>query len=108
MDKDYKMTPTQFDYNEDAFLELAKQHIAATYNQHYVSKDSSHEKNVQVIDLLITTGHAESFFLANAIKYLARYGKKEGKNKKDLLKTIHYVCLLMYLNHSEVQNEESD
>ena len=32
---------------------------------------------------------------ANAIKYLARYGKKNGKNRKDLLKAVHYVILLM-------------
>ena len=31
----------------------------------------------------------------NAIKYLARYGKKNGKNRKDLLKAIHYIVLLM-------------
>ena len=105
MNKDSKMTPNRFDYDEDAFLEMAKAHIASTYNQHYVSKDAVHDKNIQVIDLLISTGHAESFFIANAIKYLARYGKKEGKNKKDLLKTIHYVCLLMHLNHRENSGE---
>lgn len=101
------MTPNRFDYDEDVFLEMAKEHIASTYNQHYVSSGTSHEKKIQVIDLLISTGHAESFFLANSIKYLARYGKKEGKNKKDLLKTIHYVCLLMHLNHQENLNEKT-
>ena len=30
-----------------------------------------------------------------SIKYLCRYGKKNGHNRKDLLKTIHYIVLLM-------------
>ena len=97
-----KYPPVVFEYNEDQFLDIAKSYIASTYTQHYVgNKAATQEKPIQVIDLLISTGHAESFFLANAIKYLARYGKKDGKSKKDLLKTIHYVCLLLNLNHKE-------
>jgi K+-transporting ATPase A subunit len=100
--KENKYPPVTFEYNEDQFLDTAKSYIASTYTQHYVgNKDATQEKPIQVIDLLISTGHAESFFLANAIKYLARYGKKDGKSKKDLLKTIHYVCLLLNLNHKE-------
>ena len=37
----------------------------------------------------------KDFCQANAIKYLCRYGKKAGKNRKDLLKAIHYIVLLM-------------
>ena len=37
----------------------------------------------------------KDFCQANAIKYLCRYGKKDGKNRKDLLKAIHYIVLLM-------------
>jgi len=40
-------------------------------------------------------GIDKDFCQANAIKYLARYGKKNGKNRKDLLKAIHYIVLLM-------------
>ena len=29
------------------------------------------------------------------LKYLCRYGKKNGQNRKDLLKAIHYIVLLM-------------
>jgi hypothetical protein len=105
--KENKYPPVTFEYNEDQFLDIAKSYIASTYTQHYVgNKDATQEKPIQVIDLLISTGHAESFFLANAIKYLARYGKKDGKSKKDLLKTIHYVCLLLNLNHKEDPKNE--
>ena len=37
----------------------------------------------------------KDFCQANAIKYLCRYGKKAGRNRKDLLKGIHYIVLLM-------------
>ena len=37
----------------------------------------------------------KDFCQANAIKYLARFGKKDGRNRKDLLKDVHYIVLLM-------------
>ena len=37
----------------------------------------------------------KDFCQANAIKYLARFGKKDGRNRKDLLKAVHYIVLLM-------------
>ncbi len=37
-------------------------------------------------------------FQANIIKYGSRYGSKEGKEKKDLLKVIHYAMLLLHFD----------
>ena len=87
-----------FSYNEDKQLEKIKAHIQSTYGQHYVSGIDG-KSPVQVQDILISSGHAESFYIGNALKYLVRYGKKEGKNQKDLLKAMHYIILLMELNH---------
>jgi len=86
-----------FSYNEDKQLEKIKKYIETTYGQHYVSTVDG--KPVQVQDLLIASGHAESFYVGNAAKYLLRYGKKEGQNEKDLLKAAHYITLLLNLNH---------
>ena len=56
------------------------------------------------IELSLTTAFASSFnsigiksdfCQANAIKYLSRYGRKSGYNRKDLLKALHYVILLL-------------
>jgi hypothetical protein len=41
-------------------------------------------------------GSAETTCRDTAIKYLARYGKKDGRNRKDLLKAIHYIVLMMH------------
>jgi len=79
-------------YNEKKIIDEVKEYIENTYTQHYsVGKDGK----IQVQDLLRQLGIDRDFCQANAIKYLARYGKKNGKNRKDLLKAIHYVILLM-------------
>jgi DUF1365 family protein len=87
--------PLSFKYKEDRALADFYQHILNTYNQHYAGKN-----NVQVQDLIIATGHAESFYIGNIAKYALRYGRKGGKrNNEDLLKAAHYLCLLYALNH---------
>jgi hypothetical protein len=54
------------------------------------------DKSVQVIDLLRTTGDLEAFCRGNIIKYISRWGKKDGeKNMDDLYKAIHYIVILM-------------
>lgn len=84
-----------FKYEEDVFMEQVKEYIESTYSAHYTST----RDNIQVNDLIMAIGHGEGSYIANAIEYLARYGKKDGKNQKDLLKAIHNILLLMYLNH---------
>ena len=86
-------------YREDEILEEVKEYIGDTYDQHY----STTEDGFQVMDMIKQLGIDKDFCQANAIKYLARYGKKNGKNRKDLLKAIHYVVLLM---SSEDNNKE--
>jgi hypothetical protein len=51
-------------------------------------------------------GIDKDFCQANAIKYLARYGKKNGKNRKDLLKAIHYIVLLMTSEDEDNDNSK--
>ena len=40
-------------------------------------------------------GHGMGFFLGNVLKYTQRYGKKDGHNRKDLLKILHYALLAL-------------
>ena len=78
-------------YNEDQIMTNINNYIRSTYNEHY-SVDKS---GFQVQDMLRHLDIDKDFCQANAIKYLCRYGKKDGKNRKDLLKAIHYIVLLM-------------
>ena len=78
-------------------------YIESTYTQHYsVGRDGK----IQVQDLLRQLGIDKDFCQANAIKYLARYGKKNGRNRKDLLKAMHYIILLM--SSEDKDNGESE
>ena len=90
-------------YHEIANLNEVKEYIENTYQQHYVGVD---DDGTQIQDLLNSIGVAEHFCQGNAMKYIARYGRKKGKNKLDLLKAIHYILLLMYF--SELNNGEGD
>ena len=78
-------------YGENKIIEEISRYILGTYDQHY----STTKDGFQVQDMLRQLGIDKDFCQANAIKYLCRYGKKDGKNRKDLLKAIHYIVLLM-------------
>ena len=92
---------TEFKYNENEILKIAEEYIAKTYTLHYTGK-----KGTQTLDLIESIGDAEAFCRSNAIKYLSRFGKKDGKSKSDLLKAIHYCTLLYYF--SGLTNESID
>ena|SRR6056300_566736 len=78
-------------YNEDKIVKEIHDYIKGTYGEHY----STTKDGFQVQDMLRQLDIDKDFCQANAIKYLCRYGKKDGKNRKDLLKAIHYIVLLM-------------
>ena len=78
-------------YNEQQIIEEIYRYIKGTYKQHY----SATEDGMQVQDMLRHLDIDKDFCQANAIKYLCRYGKKDGKNRKDLMKAIHYIVLLL-------------
>jgi len=78
-------------YNEDKIIQEISDYITSTYGEHY----STTKDGFQVQDMLRQLGIDKDFCQANAIKYLCRYGKKNGKNRQDLLKAIHYIILLM-------------
>ena len=66
-------------YNEDKIIKEISDYISNTYTEHY----STTKDGFQVQDMLRHLGIDKDFCQANAIKYLARYGKKNGKNRKD-------------------------
>ena len=79
----------KFTFNEEQPLNYVRNHIIKTYDKHY-----SMEK-IQSTEFIFDAGHGEGFCIGNIIKYAQRYGKKDGKNKQDLLKIIHYAIILL-------------
>ena len=83
-----------YKYAEDLIVADFKSYIDKTYNQHY-----SEQENFQAFDAWIALGDSTPTFRNTAIKYLWRYGKKNGNNKDDLMKTLHYVLMMIYNDH---------
>lgn len=89
---------SKYKYNEDKSIRLITDYVNGTYGQHYVGNG-----DVQTVDFWQSLGSLETTSRDTAIKYLARYGKKGGKNRKDLLKAVHYIILMMYALDLEEQ-----
>lgn len=95
-----KAVPTNKDYkfNEDKYLNEITQYVISTYNQHYA------QSKYQATDTILDAGYGEGFCMGNIQKYWKRYGKKEGRNRKDLLKIIHYAIIQLYI-HDQLEGE---
>jgi hypothetical protein len=84
-----------YKFNEDTNLQELKEYIDATYGEHYASD------KYQATDVIIDSGHGEGFVMGNIMKYAKRYGNKAGKNRKDLLKILHYGIIMLNIHDTE-------
>ena len=95
--KEEQMSAHYFKYHEKEILKDIEEYVSRTYQGHYTGK--SHEyRNVQTLDLMAAKELASGFCQANILKYGSRYGNKDGKNTKDLMKVIHYAMLLLHFD----------
>ena len=96
-----EMLPTKnqsdlhYKYSEDAILRDLKKYLDNTYTEHY----KTDEENVECFDVWIALGEATPTFRNTALKYIWRYGKKNGNNKQDLLKALHYIMMCLHVDH---------
>ena len=91
------MSDSRNKYHEDEIISDIQDYVSGTYNGHYTG--TKHEyRNVQTIDLMASRDLASHFCQANILKYGSRYGSKDGRNKKDLMKVIHYAMLLLHFD----------
>ena len=91
------MSDSRNKYHEKEILKDVEEYVSRTYNGHYTG--TKHEyRNVQTLDLMAARDLASDFCQANILKYGSRYGSKDGKNKKDLMKVIHYAMLLLHFD----------
>jgi len=84
-------------YNEDQILKDVSEYVTSTYGSHYCGQNQEY-RNIQTIDLMAAKDLAQDFCQANILKYGSRYGAKNGRNKSDLLKVIHYAMLLLHFD----------
>lgn len=88
-----------YKFNEGALIQELQDYIDFTYEGHY-SKN-----NFQSTEFIIDCGHGMGFALGNVLKYAQRYGKKDGANRKDLMKILHYALIAL---HQHDLNREED
>ena len=71
--------------NEDKIIAGIKAYVDATYDAHYNGSNGR-----DVCDDWEDMGIAKEAYMSNIVKYVKRFGKKEGENPKDIMKIIHY------------------
>lgn len=81
-----------YKFNEGPLIAEFKDYIDSTYSGHY-SKNK-----FQSTEFIIDCDHGLGFTLGNVLKYTQRYGKKEGHNRKDLLKILHYALIALSIH----------
>lgn len=83
---------TPYKFNEGAIIAEVKKYVDSTYEEHYA------RTKFQATEFILDGGHGDGFCIGNIMKYAQRYGKKDGYNRKDLLKIIHYAIIAIH-NH---------
>jgi len=87
-------------FNEPELINELREYINSTYDQHYA------RNKLQTFEAIVDCDHGEGFTIGNILKYASRYGAKDGYNRKDLMKVLHYGLLALYvhdLNHNDIQ-----
>ena len=90
----------EYKFDEDRLLSELKDYIDSTYNSHYS------KTKFQATEFIFDAGHGMGFCIGNVLMYAQRYGRKEGYNKKDLQKVLHYAIMALYLH--DIENKESE
>lgn len=82
-----------YKFNERQYIDELHKYIDSTYSEHYSGKEGN---KIQVTEFIME--HCENFdwLKGNVVKYVSRFGKKDGYNRKDILKTLHYALLMLH------------
>jgi Protein of unknwon function (DUF3310). len=94
-----KIIEVDYKFAEDIYLDEIKKYIDNTYSAHYA------KTKLQAFEEIVDNGYGLGFAMGNVTKYNKRFGKKNGKNRDDLLKQIHYAILALYAHDYESEEE---
>jgi hypothetical protein len=81
-----------YKFSEGDLSQELKDYIDSTYTQHY------NKNKFQATEFIVDGGHGEGFCIGNILKYAQRYGKKDGYNRKDLMKVLHYGIIALHVH----------
>ena len=91
------MNKIKYKFNENVIVNDVMNYVNKTYESHYAQT-----KNYQATEIIIDQGHGTGFCMGNILKYAQRYGKKQGRNRDDLMKVIHYAIIQLSQDHYKV------
>ena len=91
----------EYKFKENIVVNDVMDYVNKTYDSHYAKT-----KNYQATEIIIDQGHGTGFCMGNILKYAQRYGKKEGRNKNDLMKVIHYAIIQLSQDHYQGNQPE--
>ena len=91
--------PFFYKFNEAELIRQLKDYIDATYDEHYA------KGKIQTTEFIQANGDGIPFTRGNIIKYAQRYGSKDGRNRKDILKVLHYAIIMLHTHDVETQQE---
>lgn len=92
----------RYKFNEDELIRQLKDYIDGTYDEHYA------KGKIQTTEFIQSNGDGIPFTRGNIIKYAQRYGSKDGRNRKDILKVLHYAIIMLHTHDIETQQESLD
>jgi len=92
------MAEFKYEFKEDVILEDLKKYIDSTYSKHYA------QGKLQATEIIFDADHGVGFCIGNIMKYAQGFGKKNGKNRNDLLKILHYSMIALYNLDMELNN----
>ena len=87
-------------FDEESYLKEIKDEIDSTYSAHYA------QNKIQSTEFIADAGHGEGFCIGNIIKYAQRYGKKNGYNREDLKKIVHYAIIMMHIHDTSRRSQD--
>lgn len=85
-------------YGEGLAIAKLEDYIRSTYKGHYAAGG---REDIQAFDAILAAGHGIGFCVGDIIKYSMRLGKKDGWNRKDVMKMLHYSILLLHAMEKE-------
>lgn len=92
-----------YKYNEMSLINDLAKYVDSTY----ISDDNSHyaKSKIETTEVIIDNGFGMAFCMGNVLKYAQRYGKKDGYNRKDLMKVLHYTLMALYIHDDESEKD---
>lgn len=105
-DQKIDLFSAKFKSLQGLYLQEVKDYFETTKSNHYSTNPLADK--IEAIDVIDSLGFLKEFALSNVIKYVMRFGHKDGYNKKDIYKAIQYlIWLVIYIEHHyEPQSNE--